>query len=116
MKPKNFHEGIALMERFFVASESKGINAIIQLNVTGDEPGTWHFVINDGVCEIKEGKPDQPARLSIETRSEVWLAIMRGERNGPEVFLTGQAVASGDMALLIKFGKLFPQKQLDSSD
>jgi len=113
MKPKNFREGILMMGKAFVPNEGKGINAIIELRVTGDEPGIWHFVIDNGRCEVKEGKPALPSNLLMETRSDVWLKIMRGELNGPEAFLGGQAVASGDMALLLKFGRMFPQEQFD---
>jgi len=107
MLPSTFHEGIVAMPEFFDPEEAKDLNATIQLKVSGEESGLWYFVIKDQKCSLGEGESPTPATLTISTPSKVWLKIMRKELNGAEAFLTGQATADGDFALLLKLGALF---------
>ncbi len=109
MKPETFNEGIYGMAKAFDPQAGKDLTAVIQLNVSGQEPGFWHFVLDKGQCSLGEGKARTPVDLTISVPSEVWLRIMRGELNGAEAFLTGQAAAEGDFGLLMRFGALFSQ-------
>jgi len=109
MKPDTFREGILGMAEAFDPEEGKNFTGIIEFNVSGQEPGFWHFIFNAGQCSLREGRAHAPVDLSIAVPSEVWLKIMRRELNGAEAFLTGQATATGDMALLLKLGALFSQ-------
>ena len=43
----------------------------------------------------------------IESPTEVWTAMARGEINGAEAFLSGAYRAIGDLGVLMQFGKLF---------
>jgi putative sterol carrier protein len=109
MKPETFREGILGMAKTFDPEEGKNLTAIIEFNVSGQEPGVWHFIFNAGQCRLNEDQARSPADLTISVPSEVWLSIMRRELNGAEAFLTGQAIATGDMTLLLKLGALFSQ-------
>jgi putative sterol carrier protein len=109
MKPENFREGILAMSKAFDPEEGKDLTAIIQFNVSGQEPGFWQFILNTGNCTLKEDQARLPVDLVISVPSEVWLKIMRRELNGAEAFLSGQATATGDIALLLKLGALFSQ-------
>lgn len=109
MKPDTFREGILGMAKAFAPEEAKDLTAIVQFNVSGQEPGSWHFVIDKAQCSLKDSESELPVDLTISVPSEVWLKIMRKELNGAEAFLTGQATATGDMALLLKLGALFSQ-------
>jgi len=97
------------MVKYFNPEEGEGLSAVIQFEFTGAEPGHWHFIIADGKCALGEGRAPAPATLDIKILSDTWLRIMSGELNGPEAFLTGQATATGDFALLLRLGKLFSQ-------
>jgi putative sterol carrier protein len=109
MGPENFRQGILAMSKAFDPEEGKDLTAIIQFNVSGQEPGFWHFIFDAGNCTLKEGQSELPVDLAISVPSEVWLKIMRRELNGAEAFLSGQATADGDMTLLLKLGALFSQ-------
>ena len=43
------------MEQAFNADLAKGMNAVIQFNLSGDQGGTYHTVIKDGGCKVAEG-------------------------------------------------------------
>ena len=109
MRIRSLRQGILLMPRFFDRNEGEGLTAVIQFKFNGAEPGLWHLIIRKGECILKEGEARLPVTLTVSAPSEVWLKIMRGEINGPEAFLSGEAAASGDMALLLRLGKLFSQ-------
>jgi putative sterol carrier protein len=109
MKPDTFREGILGMAKAFDPVEGKDLTAVIQFNVSGQEPGCWHFVIDKAQCGLKESESQLPVDLAISVPSEVWLRIMRKELNGAEAFLTGQATVTGDMMLLLRLGALFSQ-------
>lgn len=105
--PRTFREGILAMPKFFDPEQAKNLSAIIQLKVSGEEPGLWYFVIKDRRCCLGEGEAPISPSLTISTPSKVWLQIMRKELNQVEAFFTGQATAEGDFALLLRLGALF---------
>jgi putative sterol carrier protein len=107
LRPATFRAGMRALPRFFVPERARGVEAVIAFELTGAEPGHWHLVIAGGALRSIEGPPPHGADLTIRTASEVWLAVMRGELGGAEAFLTGQAVATGDSALLLALGSFF---------
>jgi len=82
------------------------LEATIQFDVTGKQPGRWYYQIKDGYCAFKEGKLDHPT-LTIHTPSEVWLAISKGELDGAKAFMEKKYTAKGDLNLLMRFQSLF---------
>lgn len=46
------------MPNRFNPDAAKGMSSVIQFDLTGDDAGEYHIVINDGKCEVKEGKHD----------------------------------------------------------
>jgi len=40
--------------------------------------------------------------------SDVWLAIARGEKSGRDAFMNGEYQVTGDVAFMMRFGKIFP--------
>lgn len=83
-----------------------GIDAVLQLKVTGAEPGEWHLIIKDKNCTVHKGIHSKPT-LTITTPSEVWLKIARDELSGVSALMTGKFTAKGDTALLLKLPALF---------
>ena len=94
------------MARMFNPQASGNLKAIIQFEVTGKQPGNWFFSIADGQCSFEEGKGGSP-NLTIQTPSEVWVAIANKELDGAKAFVEGKYTAKGDMGLMIKMKKYF---------
>ncbi len=102
----NLKETLAGMPQVFNPDVAGDLVAEIQFHVTGDEPGDYYLSIADGKCTFNEGISRNPS-LTIDTPSEIWLKISRGEINGQLAFMTRKYTVKGNMRLLMKFNKLF---------
>lgn len=90
----------------FRADKAEGVNATVQLNVTGPEAGNWFLTIKDRTCAVQEGVVEKP-NLTVIGESSTWLQIMRGELRAEQAFLGGKLKFTGDIGLLLKLGTLF---------
>jgi len=99
-------EIIAGMPTVFNAEAAGDIVADIYYKVTGEEPGDYYLEIANGTCSFHEGAPASP-KLTIETPSEVWVAISTGKLDGQQAFMEQKYKASGDFGLLMKLSSLF---------
>jgi putative sterol carrier protein len=95
------------MYRAFNPKEAKGLNKVIQWNISGEQAGIWAFRIADGRCERVPGGVDQPD-LSFTMRDKDWLDVANGKVNGAMAFMTGRFKVNGDYSLAMRLSKLFP--------
>jgi len=106
MTQLNCHETIAGMPSVFNPEAAGDLVAVIQFNVTGDEPGSYFLQIENGVCTFHEGESSSPT-MTIQTPSEIWLAVSRGEMEGQTAFMQQKYTVEGDFSLLLKLNDLF---------
>ena len=106
MSNLNCKETIAGMPTVFNPDVAGDLSADIQFNVAGDEPGEYYLSIANGQCAFNEGASSD-AKLTINTPSDVWLAISRGELDGQMAFMQQKYKVEGDFGLLMKFNKMF---------
>jgi len=99
-------EIIAGMPTVFNAEAAGDMVAVIYYKVTGEETGDYYLEIANGTCTFHEGTPRAP-RLTIETPSEVWVAISTGKLDGQQAFMEQKYKACGDFGLLMKLNSLF---------
>ena len=78
-------EGMTLS---FDAVAAGDIDATLQFNVTGAEPGTYHLHIAESDCTFHLGAAEDPT-LTITTPSDVWLKISRGELDAQDALMQG---------------------------
>ena len=97
---------IAGMCLAFKPEAAGDMQATYYFKVTGDEPGDYALTIQDGACTFSEGAPAVPS-ITIETPSQVWLGIARGQIDGQQAFMSGQYRANGDFSLLMRIDQLF---------
>ncbi|MEW5722798.1 MAG: SCP2 sterol-binding domain-containing protein [Thermodesulfobacteriota bacterium] len=90
----------------FNAEAAGDLEAVIQFQVTGPEIGSYYLHIRAGDCTFHRGEHRAP-NLTIETPSDVWLKISRGELSGQEALLGGQYRVEGDGNLLVRMSELF---------
>jgi putative sterol carrier protein len=83
-----------------------GLLLAIWYALTGDGGGLYHLHIKDGECTAHRG-PAANADLTINSPAEVWIAISRGELNGPQAYMGGKYQWSGDMRIMIIMDRLF---------
>ena len=95
------------MSDAFNATAAQGLDAVFQFEITGDDGGNWAVTIKDGACEIIEGTHDAPT-TTLTMSGETWLAMVNGELNGMQAFMSGQLKVSGDIMLANRIPELFP--------
>lgn len=94
------------MAATFNSNAAGNLKATIQFEVTGKQTGNWFLSIENGKCAFHEGKVNDP-NLTIQTPSEIWLAIANQELDGQQAFMEGKYMATGDMSLLMRMKNLF---------
>ncbi len=99
-------EIIAGMPTAFNPQAADNMVADICFKVTGEEPGDYILRIADGQCTFHQEASESPT-LTIETPSEVWMAISKGELDGQQAFMQQRYKVSGDFTLLMKMDRLF---------
>lgn len=104
--PTTLREVIAGMSLAFNAQAAGDLQAVIQFDVSGNEPGEYYLHIANGKCSAFEGKHPDP-NLIIHTPSDIWLAISRGEMDGMQAMMDEKYSIEGDLNLMIRFNDLF---------
>jgi len=105
-EPTTLQELIAGMPLAFNAQAAGDLQAVIQFDVGGEEPGQYYLRIAKGQCAAFEGEHPNPS-LTIHTPSEIWIAISCGELDGTQAVMQGKYTVEGDLSLLIRFNDLF---------
>jgi multimeric flavodoxin WrbA/putative sterol carrier protein len=103
---KNCEGLLQMMPLGFNPAASKGLEAIYQFEVSGQENFTAHLKISEESCTYYEGPADHP-NVIVKTPADVWLAISNGELDGQQAFMSGRYRVEGDLGLLMKLRSLF---------
>src|SRR5947208_16806095 len=98
-QPNSIKEVMDGMPQAFDAGKAAGANATIQFNFTGPEAGSYSAKIAAGKCELTDGNADSPT-VTINSPSDVWLKIIRGQMAGAPALMSGQFTFTGHMGVL----------------
>ncbi|MBP1948091.1 SCP2 sterol-binding domain-containing protein [Virgibacillus litoralis] len=82
-------------------TRAKGVKAIYQFNINGDESGTYHIVFNDENCYAAEGEIED-ADCTMNMFTDDFLKMVDGKLNGTQAFMTGRLKIKGNMGLALK--------------
>lgn len=104
-------EGMTLT---FDTAAAGDMEATIQFNVTGEEPGIYHLRIAGRDCMFHLGAVQAPT-LTIITPSDIWLKISRGELDAQNALMQGLYQVQGDFGLLTQMGALFKTPESTSN-
>jgi len=91
----------------FVASASKGLNAVFQFELSGDGGGSYNIAVNDGTMEVKEGTAATPS-VTIKMSADDYLKLINGQLNGTMAYMKGQMKVTGNLMLAQKMQAVFP--------
>jgi multimeric flavodoxin WrbA/putative sterol carrier protein len=98
---------IAGMATVFNPQAAGDLEAVIQFKVTSNGAGDYYLDIARGKCAAYEGRYPEPT-MTINTPTDVWMAISRGELDGAAALMTGKYSVNGNLGLLMRLDKLFP--------
>jgi len=90
---------------------SKGLNTVVQFELTGEEAGTAHIIIKNQKCEFKQEAHPNPNTI-IKADSKIWLDIVNNKLSGDKAFLNNMFEVEGDANILLIFSDLFAPKNL----
>lgn len=96
----------AEMPEHFQAEQAKGVDVIFQFELSGEGGGTWHAVIADQQCAVREGTHDKPT-TTIRMSAEDFLALMQGKLNAMAAYTSGKLKIGGDLMKSQLIEKLF---------
>ena len=99
-------EALQGMVRHFDPEAARGLNVIIQMNISGDTGGIHQIKIANGQAELL-AQPTATPTMTLNVAAKDWLDISAGKLDGVKAFMTGKLKVDGDMGLLMKFPKLF---------
>lgn len=100
------NEALEGMVRHFNPEAARGVNAVIQMNASGEGGGTHHIKIANGQAELFSGAATNPT-ITLNVATQDWLDITSGKLDGVKAFMTGKLKVQGDMGLMMKFPQIF---------
>jgi putative sterol carrier protein len=94
------------MPEGFNPDAAKGMDAVIQFKLTGEDAGEYHAIIKDGKLEVKEGVHPSP-KMTMTMAGKDYVDLSLGKLNGQMAFMQGKLKIAGDMGLAMKMQTLF---------
>lgn len=82
-------------------SKVAGINAVYAFDLSGDDGGAYHIVLNDGKGDAGPGAPENP-NITISMSDSDFVDLATGKLDGTAAFMTGKLKIKGDMTLAMK--------------
>ena len=96
-----------LNEKIEAADESKlkGVTAVYQFDLSGDNGGVFHVSVDDGKATVVEEAHDSP-NITISMAADDFDAMLDGKLNATSAFMAGKLKVKGDMSLAMKLQSL----------
>lgn len=94
------------MVEHFLPEKAAGVEANIQFNLSGDNGGIFWMRIADQTAAWGEGKTDEPV-MTVKASAEDYAALLRGEVEPMQAYISGQVKIHGDMGFAIRFMTMF---------
>jgi putative sterol carrier protein len=91
--PKEVFESLP---RRFNAQGAGDWKSSIQFNLSGDNGGTWHVMVDNGQCNVAEGQAAAPT-ATVDMPAETWVGISNGTVNPMTAFMKGHIKIKGKM-------------------
>ena len=106
MVDSGVNQFVARMAGSFIPEKAAGMDATIQLNLSGDHAGNWYLAIKDQKFNINEGVAPHPS-LTVSANSADLLQIFSGQMDAMQAFMQGKVRLTGDMNLAMKLTSFF---------
>jgi putative sterol carrier protein len=90
----------------FPPDKAAGLDADVQVNLTGEGGGNWIIKISGGKVTGAEGKAASP-RLTVTTSLADISAISEGKLDGMAAFMQGKVKLDGDVGLAMRMVSMF---------
>ena len=99
------------MPEAFVSENATGLDATIQLDLTGDGESQWTIKIANSTIDVNQGQAVLP-NLTLSMKASDYVALSLGEANPMGLFMAGKIKVQGDVMLAMKFQELFDRDRV----
>ncbi len=100
-------ETILSLPKAFDPAAAEGVECKVQFSCSS----AYNVVIKDGTCSASEGAASDPD-LTLTIEDEDLVALLKGELNGMQAFMTGKLQVDGDMMLAQRLTTFFDQSKI----
>jgi putative sterol carrier protein len=90
----------------FNPTAAKGLDAVCQFNITGEQGGKWYVIVKGGACQVLQGEAEKPS-VTLTMPSETWLGMVNKQVSGMQAFMSGKLKVNGDLILAQRIPDLF---------
>lgn len=97
--PKEFFEKV--LPGKLDMSKTAGLDAVIQINLTGPNGGNWIVTIKDQKLDVQQGESPTPS-ITIKMVDSDYVDMVNGKLSGERAFMTGKLKFRGSMAIGMK--------------
>lgn len=104
--PLTIADLMSKMPGAFQPEKAQGLDATIQFNFTGAEPGSWNAQIKDGAVKVEQGVHPSPT-MTLTADSADYISLFIGELDPMKAFMQGKLKLQGDLNLAMKMSQFF---------
>ncbi len=83
----------------------EAINAKVVFDLSGDNGGQWTLDLSNAEAVVTRGSCEE-AKVTLQMTAGDFEAMIGGELNAQQAFLTGKLKVKGDMGAALKLGQL----------
>ena len=100
-RPDSVETFIVIMPYGFNRQAVAERQVVVQFHLSGETSGSCYFTVRQDGVQAATGTSTSPD-LTIESPFDVWMDIMTGKAEGPQMLMEGKYKVDGDLALMIK--------------
>ncbi len=104
--PLTIADLMSKMPGAFIPEKAPGLDAVIQFNFVGAEPGNWNAIIKNGAVKVEQGVHPNPT-MTLTADSGDYIKMFTGELDPMQAFLQGKLKLQGDPTLAMKMSEFF---------
>lgn len=93
------------MQQRFQPDKAKGVDAVIQFDLSGESGGMFWLKISNGTCEAGEGAVENPAMV-LKASDEDFYNMVTGKMSPMQAFMMGK-IKVNNMELGMKMTSMF---------
>jgi NAD(P)-dependent dehydrogenase (short-subunit alcohol dehydrogenase family)/uncharacterized OB-fold protein/putative sterol carrier protein len=94
------------MGKGFLPEAAKGMDVVLQFNLSGPSGGEWSLTVKDQTCTIEKGTQEKPA-CTLKMADQDFVDLMTGKLNPMKALSSGKASVDGDMMQIQVIDKAF---------